>query len=472
MILLFTERGMPMLAITGFLAVYSLTAAALELPTGGLSDALGRRAVLATAGLLNLVAFTLQGLGTTPWILTLGMALMGAGRALSSGPVEAWYVDTVQAHSGPDTELRTGLARGSTATSAALATGTLLGGALPWLLGLGPDIGARLSGATAGLVLPLSVPSLLGAAAGIVFVLYVLTTLTEPPRPSKTLPDALRGIPATVIDGLRLGERDTLVRRALVSSAAAGSALAMVELLTPGRAAAFAGEPESGAMLFAGLACAGFICSGTGSHLAPLTARLAGSGERAVKVSLGLSASGLLMLGATAASASLLSMALAAVGYGLVYLGLGMAGPSENDLLHRRVPSPARATALSVQSLALQLAGALTGLVVGLLPSGPLPWLLGSAVLLTRALMWNQRSETAASTRIEGCRSLVPGRSDTKAGQAHPKPHGKDSASQEGLESASACQRSGLNCPPDATRSASARWSLEENPAQSRFRRG
>src|SRR5687768_6377038 len=91
LILLFTERGMAMAAIAGFFAAHSLTAAALELPTGGLSDVLGRRTVLASAGLLNLTALTLVGLGTAPWLLGLGMALMGAGRALSSGPAEAWY---------------------------------------------------------------------------------------------------------------------------------------------------------------------------------------------------------------------------------------------------------------------------------------------------------------------------------------------------------------------------------------------
>ncbi|MFD9561245.1 MFS transporter [Streptomyces sp. NPDC059994] len=398
LILLFTERGMTMAAIAGFFAAHSLTAAALELPTGGLSDVLGRRAVLAAAGLLNLVALTLQGLGTTPWLLGLGMALMGTGRALSSGPAEAWYVDTVHARSGPGAELRTGLARGSSATSAALAAGTLLGGALPWLLGLGPDLGARLSEATSELVLPLSVPLLLGAAVEVAFVLYVLAALPEPPRPPATLRNVLRGIPVTVAGGLRLGGRDVLVRRVFLSAGAAGSALAAIELLTPGRAAALTGASETGAVLFAALACAGFICAGLGSHLAPLTARLAGSGERAVLVSLGTSASGLLLLGATAASTGVGSMVLAATGYGLVYLGLGAAGPSENDILHRRVDSAGRATALSVQSLALQLVGALTGLVVGVLPPGPLPWLLGGTAFLAGALLWAHRSEPTPPT--------------------------------------------------------------------------
>ncbi|MFB6516710.1 MFS transporter [Streptomyces sp. NPDC056401] len=397
LILLFTERGMSLTAVAAFFVAHSVTAAALELPTGGLSDVLGRRAVLAAAGLLNLTAFTLQGLGTAPWVLAIGMALMGAGRALSSGPAEAWYVDTVQAHSGPDAELRTGLARGGSAVSAALAAGTLLGGALPWLLARSDGATAWLSRATSGLVLPLSTPPLLGALVETAFVLYVLTALPEPPRPPSTLRSVLTGIPATIAEGVRLGGRDPLIRRVLLSAAAAGGALAALELLTPGRAASFTGAPESGAMLFAVLACAGFLCSGLGNHLAPLTARLAGSGERAVLLGLGAGATGLLLLGATAAAAGPVALALAILGYGLVYLGLGAAGPSQNDLLHRRVPSTGRATALSVQSLALQLTGALTGLLVGVLPRGPLPWLTGAALLLAGSLLWLRQSTPAAS---------------------------------------------------------------------------
>ncbi|WP_406087237.1 MFS transporter [Streptomyces virginiae] len=392
LILLLTERGMTMAAIAGLFAAHSLTAAALELPTGGLADVLGRRVVLVAAGLLNLTALALVGLGSAPWLLGLGMVLMGAGRALSSGPAEAWYVDTVHADSGPGADLRTGLAAGSSATSAALAVGTLLGGALPWLLGVGPDLGARLSEASYGLVLPLSAPLLLGSAVEIAFVLYVLTALPEPPRPTVALRDVLRGVPATVVDGLRLGGRDTLVRRVFLSAGAAGGALVAIELLMPGRAAAVTGASESAAVLFAALACAGFICSGFGSHLAPLTARLAGSGERAVMASLGIGAGGLLLLGATAGSTGVGALVLSATGYGLVYLGLGAAGPNENDILHRRVASTGRATALSVQSLVLQLVGALAGLVIGVLRPGPVPWLLAGGVLLAGSLLWLRRS--------------------------------------------------------------------------------
>ncbi|MEU0583382.1 hypothetical protein [Streptomyces sp. NPDC006132] len=241
-------------------------------------------------------------------------------------------------------------------------------------------------------MLPLSVPLLLGAAVRVVFVGYVLAALREPARPPATLRSVLRGVPVTVLGGLRLGGRDALVRRVLLTAAAVGSAVATIELLIPGRTVALTGATDSGAMVYAALACGGFVCLGVGSHLAPLTARVAGGGERAVLVSLVAGASGLLLLGVTASGTHPVTTALAVAGFGLVYLGIGAAGPNENDLLHRRVPSAGRATALSVQSLAQQLFGALVGLLVGALRPGPLPWLLTSVVLLAGALLWRGRA--------------------------------------------------------------------------------
>ncbi|WP_411082816.1 MFS transporter [Streptomyces sp. cmx-18-6] len=415
-VLLLTDRGMGLAAIAGFFAVHSLTAAAMELPTGGLSDVVGRRAVLTTAGLLNLTAFTLIGLASSAWAVTLGMALMGCARALSSGPAEAWYVDTVHAHAGPEADLRTGLARGSSAMSAGLALGTLLGGGLPWLLGLGGGIREWLTDATGGLVIPLSVPALLSALVEVVFVLYVLSALPEPPRPPATLRGVVGGVPAAIGAGLRLGAQDALIRRILLTASAAGAALAAVELLTPGRAAALMGTAESGAVIFAGLACAGFVCSAIGNQLAPPTARLTRSSERAVLAGYAVMALGLVLLGLTATSTGPFAAAIAAIGYGLVYLGLGAASPNTKDLLHRRVDASGRATALSVQSLALLLVAAAAGLGVGALEPGPLPWLLVAAVVLAGALLWARRA-APAKPYPKGAATVMPEQPAARCGR-------------------------------------------------------
>ncbi|MFI7340616.1 MFS transporter [Streptomyces sp. NPDC050085] len=384
-VLLLTDRGVAVSTIAALFAVHSLTAAGLELPTGGLSDVIGRRTVLAASGLLAVIALTMTALSTATWVFALAMALKGAGRALNSGPAEAWYVDTVHARLGPDADLRDGLSRGSAASSVALALGTVLGGLVPWLLGLGPDLGGRLERATGGFVTPLSVPLLAGAACCVGYVVHVLFALPEPPRPAVTLRAVLADVPRTVAGGIRLTTRDGLVARIMLTTAATGCALGVVELFTPSRAADATGAASSGALLYAGLACAGFCGTAFGNRMAPWAARRVKSGERAVLAGELTALLGLTLLCVTAATGT---VALAAVGYVLVYIGLGAISPSLNVFLHRRTDSSGRATALSVQSLALQLAAALTGLVAGALPSGAVAWLPGVAGLAVGVLLW------------------------------------------------------------------------------------
>ncbi|MGW5389664.1 MFS transporter [Streptomyces koyangensis] len=387
LVLILGERGLALAAVAAVLSSQGLTVALLELPTGGLSDVLGRKAVLAAGGVLSFAGLLLLALGTAPWVLISGVVLMGASRALASGPAEAWYVDMAQAHSGPEAELRTGLARGSSAMGASLAVATLLGGLLPWLFA-----GSGLAEATGGLVLPLSLPGLLSAALVLCYLAYVLLRLLEPPRAPSTLRSVLGSVPGTIASGVRLATRERVARKVVLTTAAVGAALGAIELLTPGRAAAITGASESGAVVYAGLATAGFASSSLGARLAPLLARLAGGSGRAVLFALGGMACGLALLGISAPgageSATTPAVVTGVLGYVLVYLCLGAAGPNENDLLHHRVASSARATALSVQSLALQAVASLGGLTAGLLPLGPLPLLLTAAVVGAGALMW------------------------------------------------------------------------------------
>ncbi|NUV38686.1 MFS transporter, partial [Streptomyces sp. KAI-27] len=93
LVLILGERGLTLAAVAAVLSSQGLTVALLELPTGGLSDVLGRRAVLAAGGVLSFAGLLLLALGTAPWVLIVGVVLMGASRALASGPAEAWYVD-------------------------------------------------------------------------------------------------------------------------------------------------------------------------------------------------------------------------------------------------------------------------------------------------------------------------------------------------------------------------------------------
>ncbi|WP_256105469.1 MFS transporter [Streptomyces sp. ODS05-4] len=393
-VLLFTERGVPLAAVAGLVAAHAMTTALLELPTGGLADALGRRWVLVAALVLSGVALTTQGLGTSIGVLTAGMVLAGAAGALASGPAEAWYVDA-ERRRAPDGDLRTGLARGSAVASLSMGAGILAGGALPWLVAGG--LADRLETGTGGMVLPLSVPLLVGAAINLGCAGYVVSALREPPRPAAARSTALAGVLAAVLGGLRLSSRDGVVRRVMLSAVASGAALVTLEVLAPGRAASATGLAESGALLFALLTCGGLLSHAGGGLLAPPVGRALGSGERALLAGQSGSTVGMLLIAATALSSGVLPSGLALFGYALVYLGQGVGDPNAAALLHRRVPEANRATAVSLESLALRTSGALMALLVTRLPSGYGPWGAAALAMLAGALVWVRRTARDAA---------------------------------------------------------------------------
>ncbi|WP_424215239.1 MFS transporter [Streptomyces sp. BI20] len=393
LVLLLTSRGLSLPAITGTLAVYSLVTALLELPTGGLSDLFGRRAVVIASGLLYAACAGLLAAFEGRAVLVAAMVLMGAGRALSSGPLEAWWADTVERLGGGPERMREGLARGGVAGSLGLAAGTALGGVLPWALDRAPAAREAIAPLT-----PLAAPVVLAVAAHLLFCLFATVALREPAPAPAPAPERAGGarrasLTGTLRAGLWLAGRDAVLRRVLIGAVGAGGALATMELLTPGRAASVVGSAETGALLFAGLSCAGFLSNALGNRLAPALARRCGDGARAARFGLSAGALGVLALAVGATGGGTGARVLSVLGFVLVYLGLGAAAPNENELLHRRAAgSGARATALSVQSLALQLAGAGCGLLLGALPAGAWPWLPAAALLFGAALSWGSRS--------------------------------------------------------------------------------
>ncbi|MDG4824260.1 MFS transporter [Asanoa sp. WMMD1127] len=356
-ILLMLDRGLGVAAIGTVVLVFSLTTAALELPTGGLADVIGRRTVLAASAVASFAGLALLAVADSFWLFVASAVLRGVARALSSGPDQAWFVDTMHAADGPDAVLTPGLARGEAASSVGLGLGALVGGALPLAIGaVGP--------------LPaLAVPVALAAAVEIVRLLVTLLGMPEPPRPRTTLRAVLRGVPTTIASGLRLGVRDGVLARVLLAGAGIGVALAAIELLTPGWLADLVGNPERGASTYAVVAAAGFAASAAGSLLGPWAQRRLGSAVRAGVAGIALGAVALL---GVAVAAPLLHEAavgvpVIAAAYLLLFVGLGLTAAPQAALLHSRVAPTERATVISVESLALQAAGALGSVCFGAL---------------------------------------------------------------------------------------------------------
>jgi predicted MFS family arabinose efflux permease len=305
-----------------------------------MADAWGRRpvvvgsAVVQAAGLLVLALFS-----SVPFVLA-GVVLLGIARALSSGPVEAWFVDAM--HERGEDDVERGLAGGQVAEALALGAGSVIGGVLPSLARGLPDAGAG--------VVALSVPVLAAAAMALVHAVAAGALLGTASGPR-------RSVGRTVGAAMGVAVRQAGVRRLLLVAACLGLVLSGIELLAPGRFAQLSGSATNGAALFGVLAAAAFAASAAG---AALSTRVPGPRAR-------LAAGAFLAMGLLGLALALPVVAGAAGAYLLLYVAVGVQGPALAGLLHARIRGEVRSTMMSVESLALQAGGAVASLLVGVI---------------------------------------------------------------------------------------------------------
>ena len=95
-VLLLLQRGLTLSQVGLALAAQGVVVMMLELPTGGLADAVGRRRVLLTAMVFGIASTGLFLVADSFPMFSAAWALQGVYRALDSGPLEAWYVDATR----------------------------------------------------------------------------------------------------------------------------------------------------------------------------------------------------------------------------------------------------------------------------------------------------------------------------------------------------------------------------------------
>jgi MFS family permease len=336
------DRG---LSVTQTLSLASITGVVvfvLELPTGGTADAFGRRPVLVAAASTQVVAATLFATAQSYWTFALAAAAMGAFRALDSGPMEAWFVDTVHATT-PGADVDRTLSRQGGVLGASIALGALVSGGLVWW-----DPVAAWS----ALTLPYVVYAVLAAA----HLVVVLVLLREAPRAGVPAPGApassrlrralvsARATPETVADGLRLAARNPVLRGLLLVEVFWSTAMVAYEQLMPIRLSELLGSGQQAGALMGVVASAGWGVFALGSTLAGLAARRIGI-VRAAMAARVLNGLGAVWMGLVAGPAALV------VAYFVTYALHGACGPTYQALLHREAESRNRSTVLSMASM-------------------------------------------------------------------------------------------------------------------------
>jgi MFS family permease len=345
------QRGMSLAQLGVILAAQGLVVLALELPTGGVADALGRRPVVLAASVMALASSLVFVLAQTFAAFVVALLLQGVFRALDSGPLEAWYVDAAQADD-PDVAVEDGLSRAGTVLGVSIAGGALVsGGLVTW--NPVPAVGA------------LETPCWLSIA----FIVVNLAATTMLMREQATHVDrgglhrALRSAqeaPGVVADGLRLlGSNRVLLALVLVEVFWAVGMIAYETFMPVRLAELVGGETRAGALM-GPVSAAAWSLFAVGSTLAAVLSRRIGVAWTAIVSALARAAFTILM-GLTAGAVGLVTAFL------VVYTLHGTGGPSHATLLHRQAEPRNRTTVLSMNSM---VAGGSFSL--GLLALGPL----------------------------------------------------------------------------------------------------
>ncbi len=385
------QRGMTVAQLGMILAAQGLVVLALELPTGGFADALGRRPVLLASGVVNLVSYTLFLAAHSFWLFVLAWGLQGVFRALDSGPLEAWYVDTAHADD-PSVPVEKALSAAGTVVGVSIAVGALIsGGLIAW---------HPITSITA-----IELPAYLTLALGVVHLAAIALFMREP----RTHVDATgfrralssaKEAPRTIASGMRLlGSSRVLLALILVEVFWSIGMIAF-ETLNPVRLAELVGGEDHAGALLGPVSSAAWGLFAAGSAAAGLVSKRIGVGWTALAARV-LQGAFIVIMGLMGGAAGLITAFL------VTYTLHGFAGPVHSTLLHRQAQPTNRATVLSMNSM---VAGGAYSL--GLLVLGPLAENTSTATAMV----------VAGAFSVIGAALYLPAIRDEKAAALAPAP--------------------------------------------------
>ena len=371
-VLLPLSRGLTLSQLGLAFAVQGLVVFALELPTGGLADAVGRRWVLVVSAVVALASIGLFLVADSFALFAVVFALHGVYRALDSGPLEAWYVDTVHA-TDPEAPIEKGLSAHGTVLGLAIAGGSLASGAL---IALEPLPGVD----------PLIVPVLLALVIQTIGLIAMAVLMREPRRATgwRGLARSAMDTPRTIAEGFGLLKRSRVLLALVAVELFWGFGMVTFEGLMPVRLSEVAGGTQAAAAITGPVVAVAWLASAGGSALTPLLGRWFGIAPTAalMRILQGLA------VAAMGLAAGVVGIIVAYIACNTVH---GTSGAAHMTLLHRQAVSSVRATVVSLNSWVAQPAGAVGTIALTALAdatSVSTAMLVGAAVLAVAAPLY------------------------------------------------------------------------------------
>lgn len=347
LVLFMVDRGLTLAQIGIASAAQGVMVIALELPTGGLADAFGRRRVLLAANGFDVLTLALYLLGGSLVWFVIAWGFQGVFRALESGPLDAWYVDAVH-EAGASETVERGLSLGGVVLGLAIASGALASGALVWI------------GDRAGDVDPLVLPFVVALGLRVLDTVLIWRLMNEV-RPDAALAHlrrSLREVPEVVAGAITL-VRGSVVLAFLVSVELTwGFGMAAFEVLFPARLADTLDSADRAASLMGPVAAVAWVASSGGAALVPRATERFGKFRVAAAMRL-LQAATILAMGVVAGPVGAITAYLAN------YLVHGASNPVHLTLVHEQAAAHNRATVVSLNSMMAGLSATIGGIVLG-----------------------------------------------------------------------------------------------------------
>jgi DHA1 family quinolone resistance protein-like MFS transporter len=372
------EKGLDYFQLGILMAVYSGVTVLLELPTGGLADSVGRKRVY----LFSLVASLSGGLSFYladgfP-LMIIAFALMGSGRALSSGSIESLFIDRIYEHDA-NADIQGTMALVHAAIPVSLGLASLIGGLLP-------DFFEPMSSA-AVFRDRYSANILAFLLIGIIQAGYTIACIEEKPRQKglRGLSSGFRETPRVIADSFRFGLRNPTILLLLAGGFAWGFSISGLEQFWQPRVGEIGGEGLPSAV-FGILGFGYFGAAAVGSLISSPVSKIFARRYRwmLMAVRLGMGVCYLVLVSRTGLG-----------GFALWYFGAflfnGMANSPEASLMNSQVPADRRSTLLSFASLIMQFGGLSGSLFLGYLANSrsiTMAWILAAFVLIASAAFY------------------------------------------------------------------------------------
>lgn len=374
LVLIHQARGLDLFNVGILMGAYSLTIVLLEVPTGGLADAVGRKKVTQLAYAISFISSLVFLFAFTFPAFLLAWILGGVSRALGSGAIDAWFIDALQGID-PAIEIQPFLAKAGTVTLLSLGAGTLVGGALPRLFSHLPAEGTAV-------VTPM-VTTIILASILKLLLLGVVTAFVHENRLLSRNADWKAGfgqVPEIVREALKLSRSNRTIVALLLAALVSGLGLASVETFWQPHFAQLLGGSQGRSLFFGAVMAVSFTVGAAGNIASIPLGRL-------LNRRYGLLAA--LIQGVQGLAFVLLALQedvlSAVVFFWLIYWAIGSSNSPHATLLNQEIPSERRSSMLSIQSLASYVGGIAGSVVLSYLANNfsiSIAWIVAGVLLL------------------------------------------------------------------------------------------